>query len=382
MAPKSLVELAVKAAVRNISLITSVGYAPYELVRPILLKVESAEQLLQIEENCPHIAEESAELWKRLIHKDFARDSEKKRYVPKNPLSWGKVYLKYRRERDEAVAAAEARLNEQFDKLKQERQKNEAQLVKPSQIPFNLRRTTTIGGNSRFGPPGVPRASSNLSWGGGTRTNVNEAGGHMRKVKRQAAEAAKRRAISGQVGALRGQVMRAPKALLDAKRIAQNPGTKAHDPAREESVLPPSRRGDMEARLLKLKQSSKDRGPAVEVSDDELEASDEESSRPSKYRRVAEAPEKLTASFLDDDDEDGEGGDLFGDEESNSRPSYSSSRGSARQPQSSSYQSPSKSASRYPDPASPPPAAASGSSSSFLARKRKTQANVFMQKRR
>lgn len=379
MAPKSLVELAVKAAVRNISLITSVGYAPYELVRPILLKIENAEQLLQIEENCAHIAEESAELWKRLIAKDFARESEKKRYVPKNPLSWGKVYLKYRREHDEAVAAAEARLNEQFDKLKQERQKNEAQLVKPSQIPFNLRRTTTIGGSSRFGPPGAGRAAANLSWGGGTRTNTNEAGGHMKKVKRQAAEAAKRRAISGQVVAARGQVMRAPKALLDAKRIALNPGAKARQTTAEESVLPPSRRGDMEARLLKIKQVSKDGGAAVEVSDDELEVSDDDYSRPAKCRKIANAPEKLSASFLDDDGDDygdgGEAGDLFGGDES-------SSRHPVRHSQSSAYQSPSKQASNGYAPISPPPAAASSGGPSLLARKRKAQVNVFMQKRR
>lgn len=45
----------------------------------------------KLEENCPQLKGEDADLWKRFIQRDFGADAVDK-YVPKNPQSWSKVY--------------------------------------------------------------------------------------------------------------------------------------------------------------------------------------------------------------------------------------------------------------------------------------------------
>lgn len=57
--------------------INDVGDAPYNLIRPILRKVQ-AEQLLQIERNSPHIEQKSQEVWEYFIRRDFQEKGFKK----------------------------------------------------------------------------------------------------------------------------------------------------------------------------------------------------------------------------------------------------------------------------------------------------------------
>lgn len=349
MSAKSLVTLAQREAIKNISQIDNLGYAPYSLVRPILFKVSRAEQLLRIEENSPHLAEDTSEVWKYMIKRDFARASEKKGYVPKNPLSWGKVYLKYQRERDEENAAAEALLRNEMNALRQERASKETRVLRPGEVPYEFRKATAVGAFGRFGgggPVGAPRAQSNLTWGGGARTkNV------MKKVKREVAELSRRNTISGQLAARRGQIIQAPKTMLNDRRIAGNPDLPA-----DKSVVAPrppgsilaKGRSEMESRLLRAKQqqaaaekgrsgsgsgiSSRPSKPApppkrpqVELADDDLEMDDdalfgitESAKKPAasaSSRKAAEPPARaggLSPGYLDDESYEGDE-DLFGE---------------------------------------------------------------------
>ncbi|KAL8376527.1 hypothetical protein RB595_007565 [Gaeumannomyces hyphopodioides] len=347
MPAKSLVALAQREAIKNIGHIDNLGYAPYSLVRPILFKVPRAEQLLRIEENSPHLAEDTAEVWKYMIKRDFSRASEKKGYVPKNPLSWGKVYLKYQRERDEENAAAEALLRNEMNALRQERASKETRVLRPGEVPYEFRKATAVGAFGRFGAAGPARTQSNLTWGGGARTkNV------MKKVKREVAELNRRNVISGQLAARRGQISQAPKTMLNDQRISRNPDLPA-----DKSVIAPrppgsilaKGRSDMESRLLRAKQQAADKGrsggsgartgdssrpskppppkrPQVELADDDLEMDDDAlfgitepaAAKPSKAASVpSKKPQPpvrrgISPGFLDDESyEDDE--DLFGE---------------------------------------------------------------------
>ncbi|KAL8288950.1 hypothetical protein RB597_000843 [Gaeumannomyces tritici] len=347
MPAKSLVALAQREAIKNIGQIDNLGYAPYSLVRPILLKVPRAEQLLRIEENSPHLTEDTAEVWKYMIKRDFARASEKKGYVPKNPLSWGKVYIKYQREREEENAAAEALLRNEMNALRQERASKETRVLRPGEVPYEFRKATAVGAFTRFGgaPSGAPRSQSNLTWGGGARTkNV------MKKVKREVAELSRRNVISGQLAARRGQISQAPKTMLNDHRISKNPDLPADKsivaPRPPGSILAKGRT-DMESRLLRAKQQAARSGsgagasdpssssrlskppppkrPQVELADDDLEIDDdalfgitEPAAKPSKSAsapsRKPQPPARggLSPGFLDDESYENDE-DLFGE---------------------------------------------------------------------
>ncbi|KAK6544145.1 hypothetical protein TWF694_000852 [Orbilia ellipsospora] len=95
----TLFELAKRACIRNVDAIDDVGDLPYSIVRPILQKLENPLKLDIIQSNCPQIAEDSAELWRAFIRRDFGPEALEI-YEPANPQSWNKVYRKLKREKD------------------------------------------------------------------------------------------------------------------------------------------------------------------------------------------------------------------------------------------------------------------------------------------
>ncbi|KAL1952732.1 hypothetical protein VTO42DRAFT_4303 [Malbranchea cinnamomea] len=71
MGAPSLKDIARRACVKMVKRIKDVGMAPYDLVRPILLKVENPEHLREIELNSPHLMDEDGELWFDFIKRDI-----------------------------------------------------------------------------------------------------------------------------------------------------------------------------------------------------------------------------------------------------------------------------------------------------------------------
>ncbi|WEW57890.1 hypothetical protein PRK78_003357 [Emydomyces testavorans] len=90
MAVSSLLQLARNACVKQAKAIKDVGDAPYELVRPILLKVENPRQLHTIEENSPQLKGHMEELWLEFIKRDipFWRNVD----LSESPESWYSLY--------------------------------------------------------------------------------------------------------------------------------------------------------------------------------------------------------------------------------------------------------------------------------------------------
>lgn len=112
---RSLAEVCLKVAIENIHLINSLGGTmPPRYLHPILKVVKTAAQLHELEINSDDIYDESAEHWQRLIARDFRALSTQHNYAPQDRKAWHKVYDKYKKLEDEQIAAATAKLEQEF----------------------------------------------------------------------------------------------------------------------------------------------------------------------------------------------------------------------------------------------------------------------------
>jgi len=155
MPAASLVSMTQRACIRNLPGITDVADAPYEVIRPVLRKITNPQQLRDIEERSPHIADADAELWRAFIARDIP-GWETKILTPKNPRSWWKVYKKLIREEGRAKEEQEEQLRLAMGGLEKKREVNQAKFVgKVIQEPHSRGKAFVDG---------VPNPKAN-SWG-------------------------------------------------------------------------------------------------------------------------------------------------------------------------------------------------------------------------
>ncbi|KZF24529.1 hypothetical protein L228DRAFT_281593 [Xylona heveae TC161] len=185
----SLYQLARKACVRNINSIQDIGDIPYELIRPVLIKLENPAQLRSIEENSPQICGHDAEIWMEFIKRDVPQ-WESKLHEPKNPKNWYKVYKKLRDESQAEVEKDAEMLKAAFDGLKSEKAKHTSRVVDPSSVPRLPRdRGMRVEGGRAKGPGTVRTGNQSLlSFGTGSRTKTNTGKSVMEKARREARE--------------------------------------------------------------------------------------------------------------------------------------------------------------------------------------------------
>ncbi|KAF7190685.1 hypothetical protein HII31_07844 [Pseudocercospora fuligena] len=127
----TLFAIAIRCAQRHVASITDFDGIPQEMAMPILKKVESPQQLREIEINNPSYAESgnNAGLWQCFIRRDIreiAEDEEKMPY-PNNPASWYKVYRMLMRKQADKEKEQEEALRQQL--LGQKVQKAEKQAL-------------------------------------------------------------------------------------------------------------------------------------------------------------------------------------------------------------------------------------------------------------
>ena len=154
MAPPTLLSMAQRAATRNMDGLQDVGDMSYDLVKPILKKVDNPQQLRTIEIASPHIADHDAELWKAFIARDIPEWKEKI-MEPKNPQSWWKVYRKLIREEQRKKEEQEEQLKMSMIGIDKKKEVNQTQFVQKV-IPHQSRGTCFADGipNPRFNNQG------------------------------------------------------------------------------------------------------------------------------------------------------------------------------------------------------------------------------------
>ncbi|PNY23735.1 Elongin-A [Tolypocladium capitatum] len=218
---KSLLEIATMVCIKNIKGLESVGdYLPYESVRHILFKVDSAYQLRQIELNSPQLQGETGEIWIKIIEHEFPLEYKATAYKPQSPDKWYRVWEKYKKEHDLAIEESENKLKNALAGLQEVKEKNTSKIIGRKYLP----RAGRIGPKRAWGQRDT--ASSALTFKAGSRTKTNTGASIMRKVRREVKEIA---AIHGQLSRpIRGptrltEVKKAPSAMVNDYRRAANP---------------------------------------------------------------------------------------------------------------------------------------------------------------
>lgn len=187
MPVKSLVDLATAACLKNLKELGSIGdYLPYDAVRHILLKIDSAHQLRQIELNSPQIQGLTGEIWLKLIEKDFPLEYKAKAYKPQNPDKWYRVWAKYKAEHDTALQESEDKLKNALAGLKQDKEKNTSRIIENKLLPKSVK----LGGGKKLFSGPREAYSNHLSFNSGSRTKTVNGASVMRKVRREVKEIA------------------------------------------------------------------------------------------------------------------------------------------------------------------------------------------------
>ncbi|KAJ6783903.1 hypothetical protein PWT90_03770 [Aphanocladium album] len=221
---KSLSEMASAVATKNIKSILSVGYLSYTSVRHILIRIDSAPQLRQIELNCPQLQGETAELWLRLIEKDFPMEFKAKGYMPKSQDKWHRVWEKYKRDHDRSIQESEEQLRNALMGLRQNKEKNTSKIVEGRFLPSDAMRAPK---RRNMGPK--DNTSSVLNFAGGSRTKTLSGAGVMRKARREAREVRNiqgslSRSVAAPIRLLEKKHLTAPpRGMLQENRIASQP---------------------------------------------------------------------------------------------------------------------------------------------------------------
>lgn len=217
----------------DISDITDVSEVEYWKLRTVLLRLESPAQLHEIETNSPQIRGEDAELWRNFIARDFPR-WELKNYVPKNPLKWYQVYLKYKKEQQLEIAKDEEILRASMGQLKKAKETNVSKVVDLRALPKVPRDPWMMATNG-----GVPisrgaglfkkEGPSSLVWSAGSKTKLTNGKSVLTRARREAKEISQRGKLAKPTHELRaqaGQVRKAPAGMVNDYRRASEPPIK------------------------------------------------------------------------------------------------------------------------------------------------------------
>ncbi|KAF3392650.1 hypothetical protein F1880_008580 [Penicillium rolfsii] len=135
MPAPSLKHLATTTAIKHVKLLTDIGNLPYNLVRPILMKVDNPEKLHSMELLSPQLAEEDQEIWLELIKRDIPRWNTYD--LPENTNRWYEVYCDLQAEVQRELEADAAKMKMAIDGIKSERAQLQPKVV--SQLPRGAR---------------------------------------------------------------------------------------------------------------------------------------------------------------------------------------------------------------------------------------------------
>jgi len=191
MPAPTLQSMAARSCVRSLPSITDIAETPYELIRPVLKKIQNPQQLHEIEKNSPHIADADAELWRAFIARDIP-EWESKIIEPKNPRSWWKVYRKLIREEEAKKEEQEAKLAAAMSGLSKEREANRAQFV-GKVIPQH---GSNRGKAFIDGVPNPNASSWGIVRGPPTLQNAKRGKDALAAIRKQSSQAAKSRDLT------------------------------------------------------------------------------------------------------------------------------------------------------------------------------------------
>lgn len=146
MPAPTLHQLSIQCCCRNVRAIRDVGEAPFRLVEPILMKIDNALQLKELEENSPQLRGEDRAVWQALLRRDVPGSED---YEPKNPLNWAGLYYKLRKQHEKEVQQSSQALAQSLSKIRQEKAKSQMTFSNKLQARGRKRTSHASGANSR-----------------------------------------------------------------------------------------------------------------------------------------------------------------------------------------------------------------------------------------
>ncbi|KAJ5805999.1 uncharacterized protein N7503_003601 [Penicillium pulvis] len=154
MPAPSLLQLAMATAVKHVKSLNDIGNLPYNLVRPILLKVDNPEKLHAMELLSPHLTEEDKELWLNFIRRDIPKWEQYD--LPEKTHQWYEIYCDLREDVQRALDADAEKMKMALDGIKSERTR-----LTPKIIPGHKGRGSRISRSTFTRRPfsGIPSAS-------------------------------------------------------------------------------------------------------------------------------------------------------------------------------------------------------------------------------
>lgn len=202
--------MAQRACIRNVAGLQDVGEISYDLVRPILKKIDNPQQLKEIGTASPHIADHDAELWKAFIARDIPNWQDKI-MEPKNPRSWWKIYRKLLKEEQRAKEAQEEQLRAAMTGIVKRREENQTQYVQKV-IAEPARQTAFVDGNPN---PNVRCWGESVIVKKPSLKNAKTGVQIISAIRRQGASAARQRGLIKPIlPSARSQITRAPESML------------------------------------------------------------------------------------------------------------------------------------------------------------------------
>ncbi|EFR05013.1 hypothetical protein MGYG_08016 [Nannizzia gypsea CBS 118893] len=138
----SLLLMARRMCVKVVREITDVGLARYEVIRPILQRIENPQQLHELEQRSPHLLEHDAELWVEFIKRDiyFWETLD----LTEAPESWYDFYTTLRAQAAKKVDEDAERMRRALQGLDKEKSKHTPKIVDVKKMRLPREKPTTV----------------------------------------------------------------------------------------------------------------------------------------------------------------------------------------------------------------------------------------------
>ena len=111
-----------------------VGNLEYHQIKSVLTQITDAHHLHTIEENSPQIKGEDAELWAKIIARDFP-ESKTKHHTPENYGEWWEVYVRYKEERVEEIKRDGEEIRQKMMDAQRKKETNVSKVVDLKYLP-------------------------------------------------------------------------------------------------------------------------------------------------------------------------------------------------------------------------------------------------------
>ncbi|KAL8860433.1 MAG: hypothetical protein Q9178_003092 [Gyalolechia marmorata] len=247
MPAPTLSQMARRCLVKNISMLTDIGDVPYDMIRPVLLKIENPNQLKSLEEASPQLYGADEEIWLSLIKRDIPKAEEKMIY-PNDPKNWWKVYRKMLKDHQKEVEEDAIKLKNAYNGIREGKKPPPPIMAGVPHIPKlgGMKYAHAMDYNKCYVKRRVRKVApvTNVQRFGATSKKELTGKGVMAKVRREAMEQSQRQKVMStpthRLNGLTSQILVPPRHMVEQHRKPPAPQPLDSHIPKPASIGPPS----------------------------------------------------------------------------------------------------------------------------------------------